>query len=193
MILRKAPSFRMFSRRGFLFNKKLMALFIFASLSINGFTPSAAEVSRYSFVMVAATVAKSAVVQALKRCDISLTDISGKFYTNLFRSLEKTPINQSKDDGADKKGSSKTRGGAGDFYVSQSVFCKKNLEKDINYCYLSSGIVSGKLIIDHESKNSMFSSGIILLFLIFIVAILQRKKLNDDVNKINIYKKGIPV
>ncbi|MCL2145530.1 MAG: hypothetical protein FWH43_08590 [Endomicrobia bacterium] len=176
-----------------MFNKKLMALFIFISLSINGFTPSAAEVSRYSFVMVAATIAKSAVVEVFKKYDISLTNMAGNFYINLFSSLERTPMNQPKDGGADKKESSRTGNSADDFYVSQSVFHKKNLEYNIDYCYLSNYTISEKLIIGREVKNSIVLCSIIMLFLIFIAAILQRKKLNDTVNKINIYRKAISV
>ena len=178
MISRKAPSLWAFSARGFLSNKKLMAFFIFISLSINGFTPSAAEVSRYSFVMVAATVAKSAVVEIFKKCDVSLTNMAGGFYIDLFSSLESTPMDQSKAGGANKEGSSKNHGTAGDFYVNQTAFCKKNLEDNIGYCYLSSGIISDKLIIDPGTKKSIALCGIIILFLMFIAAILRRKGLD---------------
>jgi len=183
----------MFSGRGFLFNKKLAVFFIFISLSINGFTPSAAEVSRYSFVMVAATIAKSAVVEIFKKCDATLTNMAGNFYINLFSSLERTPMNQPKDGGANKEESSKSGGAAGNFYVTHTAFCKKNLEYNIDHCYLSSGIISEKLIIGSEVKSRIVLCSIIILFLIFIAAILQRKKLNEIINKINICRKAIPV
>ena len=63
MILKKALSWSFAGRGSFLLNKKLAALLVFISLSVNGFAPSAVEVSRYSLVMVAAAVARAAVTE----------------------------------------------------------------------------------------------------------------------------------
>ena len=177
MFLRKALSIGVFSARGFLLNKKLVAFFIFISLSINGFAPSAAEASRYSFVMAAAMVAKNAAVQIFKQCSAPLTKITGNFQNDFFNSLDSTPINRSKDEEGKKEETSKNPCGASGFYMSQEALNKKPLEDKDDSHYLSGGIIPDKLVIDPEGKRSFALNGIIILFLMFIAAILRRKGL----------------
>jgi len=176
----------MFSGRGFLFNKKLIAFFILISLSVNGFAPGVASASRYSFVMTAAMIAKNAAVQLFKNCNAPLTEITEKFHINLFNSLDNTPINRSKDDAGKKEEASKNPCSAVGFYMIHKTFNKKPLEAqdNDNYHYLSGNFIPDKLVIDSEAKKSFALSGIIILFLMFIAAILRRKGLDEYINTI---------
>ncbi|MCL2145054.1 MAG: hypothetical protein FWH43_06160 [Endomicrobia bacterium] len=194
MFLRKAPSFRTFFGKGFLFNKKLMALFIFISLSVNGYAPSAAEVSKYSFVMAVITVTQKVAVQIIEKCDLSIADLSSSICQGFFRILDKTPINQKGHENEQGEENSPI-GNVEGIIIKQAIFNEKvKVSKEsVVFLNLANGISFEKTGINFTNAGNAFLYGIVLLFLIFIAAILQRKKLNEIENKINIYRKAIPV
>jgi len=194
MFSRKALSNGLFSRRGFLFNKKLMAFFIFASLSINGFTPSAMEVSKYSFVMTVYSITQNIAMQIFEKCDIAIADLASDVYFDFFSDFERKSGERNNGKSAEKKRDFPKNGVEG-IEIKQIIFNKKiEVFKDKNILLCVRDIVLyEEQAVNFIKSNNIFSSGIIIMFLIFIAAILQRKKLNNTVNKINIYRKAISV
>ena len=192
MFLKKALSFWSFYGKGFLLNKKLVVFFVFMSLSVNGFAPSAAEVSRYSFIMAAATVAKDVIAQVFKTCDSSLSYIAGGFSSNMFDSLESTPINKSNDNTKSEDKECERRSTADEFYVTQPVVYQEVLEESSNYCPLSN-IIPASSVFDTKPVPGFLFAGIIILFLIFISAIKRRKGIDGNIIKVNALRKIISV
>jgi hypothetical protein len=187
MILKKLLSLWLYLKKNFFLNKKVLAFLIFMSLSVNGFAPSAAEAGKYSFVMVAATSAKNAVMQIFGKYDASLITVASNFYFNIFNFLESAPISQSEDNQENENNTIPPEG----VYIEQTVYKEKDKAEA---SYLPNGIVSNFSQVQTEREMFFRFSGIIILFLVFIAVILRRKEKDAKkfVKNIRILKKKIP-
>lgn len=181
MLMRKMLSFVFFSVKAFSAKKKLISLFIFLSLSVNGFAPSAAEAGKYSFVMVAVSAAKGTAVKIFKECDASLTDIAEKFCSIL---LKNTPLKPPETDSKRQKRQPAKE--ASDVYIGEKKYKIEKILKDEKdfYCF-------GDEIFGDELKENglLFAKGIsgwliILMFLLFISAIRRRKGIEEIIKDI---------
>lgn len=168
----------------FFLRKKLAVFFIFASLLINGFAPSAAEVSKYSFVMVAVSAAKGTVVKIFKECDASLKDVAEKFYSILFNSLKNTPLKPLETDS--KRQERQAAKEVSGVYIGEKKYKIEKILKDEKdfYCF-GDEIFGDKL----QENGLLFAKGIsgwliILMFLLFISAIRRRKGIEEIIKDI---------
>ncbi len=184
MLMRKMLSFVFFSVKAFSAKKKLISLFIFLSLSVNGFAPSAAEAGKYSFVMVAVSAAKGTVVKIFKECDASLKDVAEKFYSILFNSLKNTPLKPLETDSKRQKRQPAKE--ASDVYIGEKKYkIEKILKDEKDFYYFGDKIFGDEL----KENGLLFAKGIsgwliILMFLLFISAIRRRKGIEEIIKDI---------
>lgn len=169
----------------FFLRKKMIAVFIFAAMSVNGFAPSTMELGKFSFVLVLAAASHNAAVTVLSKCRDSLTvmsnSLSGNIFKHIFKfeSTQNTPV--SKKDNAQKKNSS------GDYAVIilQKTLDKKRVsqQRGLGGAYaaydFSSNYIANVFLF---SDGKLYGGGvpILLLFLIFIYAVRHRKGLSED-------------
>lgn len=173
----------------FLLNKKLAALLVFVSLSINGFAPSAVEVSRYSLVMVAATVARTAVTDVFKKCDKSLVFLSESFYRKFFNVLRDTPLKTLETSAQSKAAKSSAPSGAGEISIKPAALNEKieiAKENGWKYSFVSGAFCDKAPPARMSAVGCDFSGGvIIILFLLFILCVIRRKDSHEDIIIIN--------
>jgi hypothetical protein len=196
MSTKKALSFGIKSERGFLFKKKLTAFFIFVSLSVNGFAPSAAEVSKYSLVMMAAAIAQNTAVKIIDKCDMSIGDLASDIYMGLSDVLERTPISSKADEGKDEGEGRALPVGAEAIITKHRVQNEKVKEEKEKVYYFEAfkGAEFGKRNEESGAGAEVPFGVIVIMFLMFIAAIERRKCENckDNVRK-NIKGKEISV
>ena len=189
MILKKALSWSFAGRGSFLLNKKLAALLVFISLSVNGFAPSAVEVSRYSLVMVAAAVARAAVTDVFKKCDKSLVFLSESFYRKFFDVLRETPLKTLETSAQSKAAESSAPSGAGKISIKQAALNEKieiAKENGWKYSFVSGAFCDKAPPARMSDVGYAFSGGgIIILFLLFILCVIRRKDSHEDIIIIN--------
>jgi len=170
----------------FFFRKKMIAVFIFTAMSVNGFTPSTMELGKFSFVLVLAAATHNAAVTVLSKCRDSLTMMSNSLSGNIFKyifkfeSTENTPVST--------KDNAKKKNPTGDYAV---IILQKTLDKKrVNqqrgsgaagaaYDFSSNYVANAFLF----SYGKLYGGGgglILLLFLIFIYAVRHRKDLSED-------------
>lgn len=194
MLIKKGLTFWFNSGKAFFLNRKLIALFIFISLSVNGFAPSAAEVSKYSFVMTVAAIMQKTAAHIINKCDISMSDLASSVYFNLSKTLDSTPIRQESDKRSGKKESSAPNGIEG-IIIKQSAFNEKiNILKDSPlYPGFFDSARFGNQSRDFVNLNNGLFSLIIIIFLLFIAGIVRRKEISGNINKKNMLTKGFSV
>jgi hypothetical protein len=185
---KKTLIFGLCFRKAFFIRKKLTALFIFLTFSINGFAPSAAEVGKYSFIMTAVTVTKNLASQVFKKYDESLTMIAGSVFSNVKNSLKNTPLNRSADKAAGGECPDEESNAANDAYLTHSAAN----EKMPALCCDSFGGSRNLIFLSKTCIANSALCAIIILFLLFIAAILRRKDICGGMFNINILKKGFP-
>lgn len=194
MTFKKALLFGVISVKGFLCNKKLIAFFIFLSLSVNGFAPSAAEINKYSFVMVAFKVAQNAVVQIFEKCNLSLDSMANEFYSNVSSALAGTPLDKQSAK-QENKGNTPVSAGTS-INISQIIFNEKvKILKDGDsfFAYHGNSVIN-KAERTYGKALDFALMGIVLLFLMFIAGIVRRKEIDGNIIKnIKILKKEFSV
>lgn len=191
---KKASSLCFLFKPSFLFPKKLVVFFIILSLSVNGFAPSAQEVSKYSFVMVAITVVKSAAVQVFKKYDASLSAIAGDFYYSMFGTFEGTPLKPSGDKPVNNENSSDDYCTINDLYIKQATINEKTFKDDPNFHYALKNSLHSRTIFQKSDPFGFTAFVVIVLFLLFIAVILRRKDIEgENIININILKKEFSV
>ena len=182
-----------FSGNAISVRKKLIVLSVFFCMMINGFMPSTIEISRYSFVMVALTAVHTGMVTALKKCNDSLVVVAAKvceemnYIFGIPSGLENSKAGQDKG----KSGSQGTNT-SNDYAIfnkvkkedKKSVSQKTDDEKSLYFVYKNSiyTMYSGCA----SPPVNAAGSGLILLFLVFIAAIRQRKGIDRSIRLINI-------
>jgi hypothetical protein len=168
-----------FSGKSFLNKKRLVAVLIFISLSVNGYALSALEVSKYSLVMLVATVVKGTVTEVFERCDKSLALIANGFCGNMKEVVKDTPF--SKEGKEERCGEEEGRGDVG-IGVKGVIFNPKEKVSVIKEVYglLPGRDIDGEKLKEVKEQRSV-KTGIyvIIAFLMFIVGILRRKELDD--------------
>jgi hypothetical protein len=177
-----------------LFRKKLMVIFISMVMFINGFALSAGEISRHSIVLIAAAVTYEMIAQAISKCGDSLTVVSNKVSERLkgfiFDGETEGQLSGARKGEKKGKGQGSQEGAAGKAVISEF---RKNIEK-AKKLDLSAPLFEKELFkLYSEYKIPDVSGGWILLlvFIMFIIGIRQRKGLgeiaafiNDGNNKI---------
>jgi hypothetical protein len=176
----------------FSMKKKIMAFFIFGCMAVNGFVPSTIEVSKYSFVMIFAAVTQNAVTQVFSKCNDSVVAMSNKVCSHLYsflfddkNNLAGNPL---------KKEGHKTSDNAADKStpVIEQITINKNrsLTADITDKSVSVYVSAVKLFMVYERYKIPDNRGaIILIAIVFIFAIRQRKEFEEIINNILAEKK----
>ena len=189
MRLKKSLLSRVLQTERFLINKKLASFLVLISLSVNGFAPSAAEVSKYSFVMLAAAVAHSAVTDIFKKCDKSLVSVSESFYLKIFKVLQNTPLKMSEISEESKDSDSSAPARAAEITVKQAALNEKikiAKENGCKYLFMSAVFYDKAPPARMSAGVFAFSEGvIIILFLLFILCVIRRKDSHEDIIIIN--------
>lgn len=189
MRLKKSLLSRVLQTESFLINKKLASFLVLISLSVNGFAPSAAEVSKYSFVMLAAAVAHSAVTDVFKKCDKSLVFLSESFYLKIFKVLQNTPLKMSEISEESKDSDSSAPARAAEITVKQAALNEKikiAKENGCKYLFMSGAFCDKAPPARMSDVGYAFSGGgIIILFLLFILCVIRRKDSHEDIIIIN--------
>lgn len=189
MRLKKSLLSRVLQTESFLINKKLASFLVLISLSVNGFAPSTVEVSRYSLVMVAATVARTAVIDIFKKCDKSLVFLSESFYRKFFNVLRDTPLKTLETSAQSKAAESSAPSGAGEISIKQAALNEKieiAKENGWKYSFMSAVFYDKAPPARMSAGVFAFSGGvIIILFLLFILRVIRRKDSHEDIIIIN--------
>lgn len=87
MFIKRLLSLLKSHKRLYPFKEKLVAFFVFACMSVNGFIPRSVEISKYSFVMVMASVTQNAALKVFTECGQSLALISNKVSMEILKFL----------------------------------------------------------------------------------------------------------
>ncbi len=189
MRLKKSLLSRVLQTESFLINKKLASFLVLISLSVNGFAPSTVEVSRYSLVMVAATVARTAVIDIFKKCDKSLVFLSESFYRKFFNVLRDTPLKTLETSAQSKAAESSAPARAAEITVKQAALNEKikiAKENGCKYLFMSAVFYDKAPPARMSAGVFAFSGGvIIILFLLFILCVIRRKDSHEDIIIIN--------
>ena len=188
MFAGKEPLLSIFFGKSFFLKKKLAAVIIFISLSVNGYAHSALEVSKYSLMMLAVTVVKGTVTEVFKKCDESLGLIAKGLYGDIIKVVKGTPFSR---EGEEKKGEEEGREGKG-IKVKQVVYNQKEeirILKEGVYKLVGSGGIEGVEVKGWGEQTRMKENKwVLIIFLIFIAVIVRRKGISEEINREN--KKG---
>ena len=164
------------------FRKKLLSLFILAAMLVNGFAMSAGEASetgKYSIMLVVAAVTQNAIMQVVNQWNESLIEVS-KGISGYFGSLFKM---DSGNFSGTKKEQKKEESGNGAATSGKAVIKELRKDEDENKVMkLNAGVNVKKLFQLYKKRkvpDDPGGGGIVLLFIMFIVGIRQRKGLGE--------------
>jgi len=174
--------------------KIAVAMLIFFSMIINGFMPKSIE-NRESIAAIIGAVVNNVIVETFKSCNDTLTAMSNKVTKDLYKYLrlgetgaeapisnghskEETPVNTSSDSGIEIESRQ---------YKELVVYSEEDEAVTI-----SVGKISERLYRLYNSVKVYSSESTImgiLFFIVFVVAIRNRKGYGIEINKKNIEDK----
>jgi len=174
--------------------KIAVAMLIFFSMIINGFMPKSIE-NRESIAAIIGAVVNNVIVETFKSCNDTLTAMSNKVTKDLYKYLrlgetgaeapisnghskEETPVNTSSDSGIEIESRQ---------YKELVVYSEEDEAVTI-----SVGKISERLYRLYNSVKVYCSESTImgiLVFIVFVVAIRNRKGYGIEINKKNIEDK----
>ena len=174
--------------------KIAVAMLIFFSMIINGFMPKSIE-NRESIAAIIGAVVNNVIVETFKSCNDTLTAMSNKVTKDLYKYLrlgetgaeapisnghskEETPVNTSSDSGIEIESRQ---------YKELVVYSEEDEAVTI-----SVGKISERLYRLYNSVKVYYSESTImgiLFFIVFVVAIRNRKGYGIGINKKNIEDK----
>ncbi|WP_372520727.1 hypothetical protein [Candidatus Ruminimicrobiellum ovillum] len=174
--------------------KIAVAMLIFFSMIINGFMPKSIE-NRESIAAIIGAVVNNVIVETFKSCNDTLTAMSNKVTKDLYKYLrlgetgaeapisnghskEETPVNTSSDSGIEIESRQ---------YKELVVYSEEDEAVTI-----SVGKISERLYRLYNSVKVYCSESTImgiLFFIVFVVAIRNRKGYGIEINKKNIEDK----
>jgi hypothetical protein len=164
----------------FSFKKKLIALFIFLAMSINGYGISAGDIGKYSLVMVAVTAAQGMLTQAVSKCNDSLAIISNKvsvYLSNfLFNSGDDAGLSGNKKSNGGKSSDSAEASKKGITVKETKRQTFDGVDKDSNIWRMSA---YGENIL--QSAPGFWEGIVLISFIMFIIGIRQRKGLGEGI------------
>jgi hypothetical protein len=160
-----------------LFKKRLLVLFISASMFINGFALSAGEISRHSIVLIAASLTYEMISGVVGKCGDSLAAVSNEISKHLEAFIfDETDEGEELSAGA-KKGKKKEEGQKSGSAAGKAVI--KEIRKGIEE---AKTLITGTVLCVREliKLYSRYKIGqemgwVLLAFIIFIIGIRQRK------------------
>ena len=170
-----------------LFKKKLVVFLILACMTVNGFVSNRADGNKFSFIIFFANISQNAAVQLLGKCGNSILAVTSKVCTDITKMMMPSgdqPVNDSKEN-------KKRENTSNDYAVI--INPASSLNKWLIMSYEESKSV-GALFFAQEKIFSNYSgdkiraegvSCLLILFLIFVVAIRQRKGRVEEVIAIN--------
>jgi hypothetical protein len=180
MIYAKVQSLTTMQARTTLLRKRLLALFVFICMSVNGFAPSAAQVSKHSLVMVLATAGQNCVVSLFSKCNESLVSITNKVSEYLRDFLYKNAVDSSM--GEKKQDNSSDDNASSDNTIvikAAAIGEYRKIIAGVKDTIYNVIVYSGKLFELYSNFKIPDDVGgavpITVLFLTFIAGIRQRK------------------
>ncbi|MCL2390384.1 MAG: hypothetical protein FWD54_05125 [Endomicrobia bacterium] len=167
--------------------KKATVLFVLVSMFINGFTYGAAEASRHSFVVAAATVAGHTINQLFSKCNDSLIMTANEISKGIGELLKTAFGVEAGAFGGSKEEKKEERGTSGSGAAGEITILK--VRKQI----IETGSESGnifesaeklfKLYMNYKIPSGEARAGLIIMtFIMFIVGIRQRKGITASGN-----------
>ncbi|MDR1196482.1 MAG: hypothetical protein LBL00_08420 [Endomicrobium sp.] len=173
--------------------KKLCVFFIFICMLVNGFAFSTVEIGRHSLFMITIAATQNVMSAVISKCNDSLVKIANKAYkhikTLLFNEVgaERMPAGM----GEERNGESgsETNG----IMPASSMNMKREMANESEKWAL--GFTYSEIIFNNEYCGDKIGKGgnfgcLLMLFLIFIAAIRQRKGLaQENILKINRIRK----
>jgi len=156
-------------------------------MSINGFVLNASGISRYSLIMVMAAATDNAITQVCSKCNDSIAGISKRvcaFIYGILFQLDNSLPNTSDDNlySSQKKAPGKAAD-SGNVVMKQILL---NGNRRVNHNYNIDYAFRGPVIAGERGSYNQRSTLIIefisvfLIFLAFIFAIRQRKRLSES-------------
>ena len=167
-----------------LFKKRLCVFFIFGCMMVNGFAPNKGEEKKYSLIMLFADISQNAAVQLLGKYGNSIMSVASKICTEITKKMLPTgsePVSSSKE----SKGQENT---SSDYAVINSAL---NMNKRLVLSEEESR--SGQTLFLALGAERLFKGysccksglegalGVVILFLIFVIAIRQRKGRGEEI------------
>jgi hypothetical protein len=162
-----------------LYKKKLLALFICASMFVNGFALSVGEIKRDSIVLIAAAVTYEMITEAISKCGDSLALISNKVSERIGSFIfNGEGEGRLSGDRGEKKGEGERGEGTGKAAISEF---RKNIEK-ARELIISAGMSVKEVLRIYGEYRAQGLDGrwlLLLAFIMFIIGIRQRKGLGE--------------
>jgi len=167
--------------------RKLIVFFILGCMMVNGFAPNKGEEKKYSLIMLFADISQNAAVQLLGECGNSIMSVASKICTDIMKKMMpygKQPVNSSKE-------SKKQENRSNDYAVIINSSASENkqaiLREDENKSWNALFFTPEKMFKCYNGCKSGLEevSSLVLLFLIFVVAIRQRKGWEEAAISIN--------
>jgi hypothetical protein len=157
-------------------------------MAVNGFIPNKVDVSKYSFIMFFANISQNAAVQMLNKCGNSLISVTSRICTDISRMIipsenERVPVNNQKE----RKNHENTSSDYAVVMPSVSSISKRIImSDDESKSRYASFIAVDSLFKKYNAyKMCTGEAGVLILFLIFVIAIRQRKGWDSALMMIN--------
>jgi hypothetical protein len=174
------------------YKKKVIVVLMICSMGVNGFIGNREEIRKYSLIMIFASISQNAAVELLNRCGNSLMTVTSKVCGEIVKKImgggEEEPIERERE----KKGG---ENGASDYAViisgNMNINKKQVLSEDESKSGYGVIMREDRLLKrgERDKRGMGEREKVVILFLIFIIGIRQRKGIGEIIEGY-INKKG---